>query len=621
MSAHLKDPDPFANALAQLGLLLAFQGPAKRFWELCVPTLAELVGARRAVLLREGPADSPGWKKAVLWAAPGEPDLPGSDLLKAGSNLAETCVQQGGAACHWPAPGEALSGCAWVAVRLISEGRPEAWVAAFVLPGSSPEAVDDALKQLRLLAHLPVLHELRQRVEQSEVAVAHFAAVLDLVALLNAQHRFMAVAMSLCNELASRHQCDRVCLGWLEGNYVRVQAISHSERFEKKMEAIKQLETAMEEALDQDEAVAWPEPEDQRLVTRDHARFAGEQGVKFVCSVPLRLEGKPAAVLTCERNNDRFAEVEVRLLTLCGEMAIRRLGDLRRTDRWFGARWMVAGRERLSKLLGPEHTGAKALGLALVAAALVLVFGRMNYRVDAPFFLRTEDSAFLTAPFNGYLDEVKVDVGDEVKQGDLLASLDTRDLLLEEAGAVADQTRYLRETEKSSAADKPADMRIAQAQAEQARARLEILRYRRGQAKIVSPFTGVVVEGDLKKRIDSPLKQGDVLFKVARIDRLYVECQVHERDVHELRLEAGGEMALASMPKLRFPVRVQRIEPAAQASENANVFIVRCTPEGSRRDWWRPGMSGVVRLDAGERSLLWIVSHRTVDFLRMHLWW
>ena len=37
------------------------------------------------------------------------------------------------------------------------------------------------------------------------------------------------------------------------------------------MEAVKTLEAAMEEALDQDEIIVWPEPEQQRLVTRDHS--------------------------------------------------------------------------------------------------------------------------------------------------------------------------------------------------------------------------------------------------------------------------------------------------------------------------------------------------------------
>jgi RND family efflux transporter MFP subunit len=252
---------------------------------------------------------------------------------------------------------------------------------------------------------------------------------------------------------------------------------------------------------------------------------------------------------------------------------------------------------------------------------IILAVVRTDYRVDAPFFLRTEDLSFIAAPFNGYLDEVKVTVGDEVKKDAVLASLDTRDLLLEEAGAAAERTRFLGEVERASGADKPAEMRIAQAQAEQARVRLEIIQYRRGQANIVAPFDGVVVEGDLKKRIGSPVKQGEVLLRVARTDRIYVEANVSERDIRELRTGVAGEIAFASAPKHKFKVRLNRIEPAALVKESGNTFAVRCAVESPNEAWWRPGMSGVAKIDAGRRSLLWVIAHRTIDFLRMQLWW
>jgi RND family efflux transporter MFP subunit len=297
------------------------------------------------------------------------------------------------------------------------------------------------------------------------------------------------------------------------------------------------------------------------------------------------------------------------------------LTDLKRTDRWFGARWLAVAREKLTELLGPRHTVAKALGAFAVVAAIVLAVVRIDYRVDAPFILRAEDMVFVSAPFNGYLDEVKADVGDEVKKDAVMASLDTRDLLLEEAGAAAERTRFLGEVEKASGADKPAEMRIAQAQAEQARVRFEIIQYRRSQSNIVAPFDGVVVEGDLRKRIGSPVKQGDVLLRIARTDRTYVECHVNERDIRELQVGGGGQIAFASAPKHQFNVRINRIEPAAQAKEAGNTFSVRSVVEGPRESWWRPGMSGVAKLDAGRRTLLWVITHRTVDFLRMQLWW
>ena len=151
--------------------------------------------------------------------------------------------------------------------------------------------------------------------------------------------------------------------------------------------------------------------------------------------------------------------------------------------------------------------------------------------------------------------------------------------------------------------------------------RLELIQYRRGQANIVAPFDGVVVEGELKKRIGAPVKQGEVLLRVARTDRIYVECNVPERDIRDLRTGVAGEIAFASMPKHKFAVRLDRIEPAAQVKEAGNTFTARCAVVSPSESWWRPGMSGVAKLDAGRRTMLWVLAHRTVDFLRMQFWW
>ena len=64
--------------------------------------------------------------------------------------------------------------------------------------------------------------------------------------------------------------------------------------------------------------------------------------------------------------------------------------------------------------------------------------------------------------------------------------------------------------------------------------RFEMTRYRLSQARIEAPFEGVVVEGDLRERVGSPVKQGEVLLKVARLDPMYVEGKVHERNIHLL---------------------------------------------------------------------------------------
>jgi biotin carboxyl carrier protein len=427
--------------------------------------------------------------------------------------------------------------------------------------------------------------------------------------------------MTFCNELASRYRCDRVSLGWLKGAYVRLQAISHMERFEKKMDAVQTLEAAMEEAFDQDEEILWPATEGSLFVTRDHETFSREQGSKHILSLPIRLEDEPVGVVTCERSKEPFSEEEIRGLRVLCDQAARRLGDLKRHDRWFGARMAQSVKESLGKLLGVEHTFAKLIGLVVCAALAFLIFGKLNYRVEAPFILKTDDLAYLPAPFDGYIDEVHVKVGDLVKEKDPLLTLDTRELLLEESTAIANQNRYSREAEKARAQNALADMRIAMALEAQAVARLKLVRYHLNHAQLRAPFVGIVVEGDLEELLGAPVKKGDILFKVARIEKMYAEVKVDERDIHEVTGSATGQIAFVSRPDLKFPIHVARVDPVAIPEEEGNVFLVRAHLTEEFANWWRPGMSGVAKINVGKRNVLWILTHRTIDFLRIFFWW
>jgi hypothetical protein len=96
---------------------------------------------------------------------------------------------------------------------------------------------------------------------------------------------------------------------------------------------------------------------------------------------------------------------------------------------------------------------------------------------------------------------------------------------------------------------------------------------------------------------------------------------VPEAAIHELHEGMTGEFAFTSRPRLKFPLRVTRVEPVAQVKESGNVFVLHCEVVGDPEPWWRPGMSGLAKIDAGKRSILWIFTYRTMDFLRMRLWW
>lgn len=94
-----------------------------------------------------------------------------------------------------------------------------------------------------------------------------------------------------------------------------------------------------------------------------------------------------------------------------------------------------------------------------------------------------------------------------------------------------------------------------------------------------------------------------------------------ESDVQQIMGKTNGEIAFVTQPKIKFPVQVQAIEPAAITKKDGNVFLVRLKPDDAAPAWWRPGMTGLCKISTEKRTLFWILTHRTVDFLRMKLWW
>jgi GAF domain-containing protein len=602
--------------------LRSFSGPPNAFWPAFLAASGELTGASRGLLLRKTSDGKGEWRKLGEWSPPHRPESLSAVFTQEWLELAEECQAKGGSVRAMGRSAKGTTAPHGVAVRL-QLPEPEApCIGAFLLPEATPAQAEEALRRLALVADVPLSYAATRASEKAKADVEKFATVLDILAEFNAEKRFLAAALALCNAVATRFRCDRVSLGWVQGGYVRLQAISRTERFDKKMAAVSALEAVMEEALDQDEEILYPAPEGATFVWRDHEKFAQEQKVAFLASIPIRVEERGIAVMTCERQQAPFTPEELQQLRLIADQASRRLEDLKKSDRWWGARLAAATREKAAGLLGPEHTWAKLLGLTVAVLLLLLIFLRVPYRVEAKFILRAQEVAYLAAPFKGFIKEAPVRPGDVVTNRQPVLQLNTDDLLLEQAAAAAEIVRYQREAERARAAKALAEMRVAEAQLEQARARLDLVRYRLEQATLRAPFNGVVTEGDLRERIGAPVDQGETLIKIAETSQLYVEAEIPERDIHEIQPEATGQIAFISQPQLKYAIRLHRLEPAAVPKEGANVFLARCDiVEDKRPDWWRPGMSGICKINAGKRSLLWIATHRTVDFLRLWLWW
>ena len=624
---------------ARLAELAVFDGDAQAFWPEYLEAVALALSARRVLLLARD--DERGWQPQAQWPQ-GAPDLPGDALrilrLADGAIDESPWVEPTGSEQGSPGSAVAVASPA-VSARLAAEALPAGQSAVVVVlpgpsvPGARPVDATTLIALADLAVSIPTQYaRLRALAAQSRgstdvVSGADPAEgaerlydVLQLSIRLGAETRFMRAALTLANELAVRFGCDRVALGWVRSRYVRLTAVSHVEKFDRRANASRELESAMEEALDQNIELAWPIEPDARVVARAHEAYARTQGSGHLLSVPLRVDHVAVAVLTFERRARAFEPRDIWELRLIGEASARQLVHLHDTDRWIGARAaarLVAWRDLM---LGPSYTAWKLAGVGLAVLITLFAILPWPYRIHTPIALRSKDILFIPAPFDGYLRSAHIEVGDAVRTGSLMVELDTRELVLEEAMAAADAIRYSREAEKAQAARQLADMQIAAARQQQSNSKLELIRHQLAHAQLRAPFAGVVVEGELKKNLGAPVRKGDMLVKLAHTGDTYVELEIDQADVHEVSIGMRGEFAFVGRPDLRYPMVVERIDPASTMREGRNVYLARARIEADFQPWWRPGMGGSARLEAGERSIIWLLTYRTVRYLRQVFW-
>lgn len=505
-----------------------------------------------------------------------------------------------------------------VPLRLAEIGQA---VAAFLLGANDETALQENQQTLQLLAGILGNSQMHPPQQDWQQRCRRLHQAMETLSAVNREHRFTSAAMAFCNEVTSRWQCDRVSIGFLKGRYVQLRAMSHTENFSRKMQVVQDIESAMEECLDQDVEILSPAPKDCTYVHRATEQLAKRHGPLAVLSLPLRWQGKVLAVLTLERPAEGvFSPDEIETVRLACELCTARLANLYEYDRGIFATIAVKLRKCVAVLVGARYTWVKVAAMLCLAAIFFLIFAKGEFRAKAPFVLEATQQQVIPAPFDGYIKSVDVEIGDTVQGGaTVLGSLDTAELRLSLAAVKAEKAGYLKQASGAMRDGQTAKAQIAQADADKAEAQIELLEYQISQASLVSPLGGVVVKGDLKRQIGAPVKTGDVLFEVCPLEALRAELLVSEEEIYDIKVGQEGVLATASYPGQQIKFVVERINPIAEVVNQRNVFKVRVQLLETH-SWMRPGMEGVAKVSVGQRPYAWMWTRKIVNWIRMQLW-
>jgi len=421
------------------------------------------------------------------------------------------------------------------------------------------------------------------------------------------------------NALREQGHASQVRLGWFEHGHVHL----HGQKASSHSDEDKHWAAAMEEALDQGQALRWPPHPDhpQQWVTLAQRQLAGHDQAAVLTlilpgpSAPMgalsllwpRLELAPA-----HEDTDAWQSLATQTAPILGwQRHAGRSWHWHLRQQW--ARRWLQGRQ------GARQHPVLAWGLALSLLAALTVLP-LPERVGGQGRIEGAQQRVLAATTDGFIKQVYAHPGDKVRANQVLADLAEQDLKLERekwASQAAQQDNAY--AAAMSHADR-AEAALAMSRLEEAQAQLALVDEQLQRTQLRAPFDGVVIQGDLTQSIGAPVKQGDTLMTVASTQHWRVVIEIDEADIARVRVGQVGEIALSALPWDTLPLRVRRITPLGVPKEGRNLFEVEAEFTAPVPPEVRPGLTGQAKLRIGQTPLLWNWLRPVAERARLG-WW
>jgi RND family efflux transporter MFP subunit len=281
---------------------------------------------------------------------------------------------------------------------------------------------------------------------------------------------------------------------------------------------------------------------------------------------------------------------------------------------------------KLSVVLAAVATLAAAEGPPAPAVTFARpVRGEIARRVTLPGSVQAYQQAILYAKVAGYLKAIRVDKGDSVRAGDLLADIEVPEL-------VADLTKFRVEAEVAKlqydrlreAREKAPDLVVPQA-VDEARGKWEVAKANvernqtlLGYAKIVAPFSGVVTRrmvdpgAFIPAATSGSAAQNAAVLTLMDFSRVRVQVPIPEREAPLVRAGSPATVSVEGLPGRPFAGSVTRVTFALD--EATRTMLAEIELKNPRAEL-RPGMYASVVIVAETRrdALLVPTSALVVD--------
>lgn len=187
------------------------------------------------------------------------------------------------------------------------------------------------------------------------------------------------------------------------------------------------------------------------------------------------------------------------------------------------------------------------------------------------------EQAWLFARANGFVEERLVDIGDDVKAGQLLARLSSPELeegikqvradinrqkavlnLAQKMLGRAEALKDIGAVSKSEYDERDAEYRVAVATLGTLRAKLEQYQNEYAYTRIIAPFDGRITVRNIDKGDRISSSDTTALFRIVRDDKLRVIVDIPQTQIYAIHAEGEAHLTLPEMPEKAFALVYDR---------------------------------------------------------------
>ena len=167
----------------------------------------------------------------------------------------------------------------------------------------------------------------------------------------------------------------------------------------------------------------------------------------------------------------------------------------------------------------------------------------------------------------GNIEKIHVEEGQQVKKGDLLLEISNEKLDIELAKKVAQKQKVVTEMMKFKIDQDIAQYKIKEKEKLSLDKEIELVEIKLKNSKVFSSFDGVVISKDLDDLIGKPVKFGDELIQVSSSKDLFVQFEVPEEDILEIKTGQEVKFKLFGMPTTSFSEQMKVESVAGEATQ------------------------------------------------------